>query len=340
MCVKKVNNKIDSVQAMRGIAALSVVVFHIGLFHFGQYGVDLFFCISGFIMIYISEKGMNQFFLKRAVRIVPLYWLMTLVYVPLRLLVPHGEVDLTDVSQVFQSLFFIPYESFGYRAQNMVVFPLVVQGWTLNYEVFFYIIFGIAAKISHKYRAMVASAVIFALVAASKISESNMFLLNWSGNPIMLEFCLGMLSYYLLFRVEGLKKMTDEKSIAHKVLVFIAISIWVLVLMLDTFSVNIGRFSSAGILSFLFFLLFFKAFEKKRPPRALIFIGNISYSVYLVHGLLISLQNKIYSVAEYSQQGVIIVLFILFPVIIAASYISWIVVEEWFTNYLYKKFGI
>jgi exopolysaccharide production protein ExoZ len=93
--------RISSIQCLRGIAALSVVIFHefdslnafspvnidelTGRLHvLGTIGVDIFFCISGFIMVVLLARtdeanSRGRFALRRAVRILPTYWLLTLL---------------------------------------------------------------------------------------------------------------------------------------------------------------------------------------------------------------------------------------------------------------------
>ena len=71
-------HRLESVQALRGVAVLFVVLSHVGFINFGAFGVDLFFCISGFIMMYITQKSTDNFFYKRVIRIIPLYWAMTI----------------------------------------------------------------------------------------------------------------------------------------------------------------------------------------------------------------------------------------------------------------------
>ncbi|WP_051124346.1 acyltransferase family protein [Erwinia tracheiphila] len=93
-------NKIESIQILRGLAALAVVLFHYrfylvpdgadrtvpdSLFSWGGIGVDLFFVISGFIMVYVTDgKGYGlktsvSFIVNRLIRIVPMYYLILLV---------------------------------------------------------------------------------------------------------------------------------------------------------------------------------------------------------------------------------------------------------------------
>ena len=71
-------NKIDNIQVLRFLAAFSVMMVHLPIFGFGSWGVDIFFVISGFIMMYVTEFNERNFLIKRIIRIVPLYWILTL----------------------------------------------------------------------------------------------------------------------------------------------------------------------------------------------------------------------------------------------------------------------
>ncbi|MGN1416334.1 MAG: acyltransferase family protein, partial [Oscillospiraceae bacterium] len=75
--------KLDSIQLLRAITALLIFFYHIDyicnfkLFDFGR-GVHLFFVISGFVIMYSTQKETNKHFIeKRMLRLLPLYWLLT-----------------------------------------------------------------------------------------------------------------------------------------------------------------------------------------------------------------------------------------------------------------------
>jgi exopolysaccharide production protein ExoZ len=193
-------NSIVSIQALRGIAAISVALVHfnaVALMLVGSdaplilyplaSGVDLFFVISGFVMVYSSEPlfaapgGSTTFFIRRLARIVPLYWSTTAIAIPLMSLpVTWGTL--------VQSYFFIPYLQ---PNGNMV--PLHGVGWTLNFEMFFYLTFAVAIFLPRRVAVPLLSAVLFgAVILGSLLSPSSAPLRYWS-DPIILEFVFGML---------------------------------------------------------------------------------------------------------------------------------------------------
>lgn len=141
------SSSLPSLQVLRALAALGVVFYHLDpgpqaagwrhlyqvLFARGHIGVDLFFVISGFIMVWTAptESGVRPalgFLVRRVFRVVPLYWLMTLVWV-------YG-VSHAGWPQLRQSLLFYPIDT----SMPMVFgFPALFVGWTLNYEMYFYL---------------------------------------------------------------------------------------------------------------------------------------------------------------------------------------------------------
>src|SRR5215467_2504234 len=153
------NPTIPAIQFLRALAAAAVVAFHVrfdfvnnvsppgflpAAFNLGAAGVDLFFVISGFVMVYSSESLFGRpnapatFLLRRIVRIVPLYWLMTSVMLAYVLARGFGPSDASP-QLALASYFFIPY-----RRPSGAMDPLYGIGWTLNYEMFFYVVFAVA----------------------------------------------------------------------------------------------------------------------------------------------------------------------------------------------------
>ncbi len=148
---------INNLQVTRAVAAYMVVLFHfLALFvwhlypeakylTFGAAGVDIFFVISGFIMVVTTSDGKTgpaDFLAKRIARIAPIYWLITLVLVAMSLagLKPIGILRM-QADWVVKSLFFIPFNRDGY------VEPINSVGWTLNYEMFFYVVFAVCLTV-------------------------------------------------------------------------------------------------------------------------------------------------------------------------------------------------
>ncbi|WP_230293026.1 acyltransferase [Croceicoccus sp. Ery5] len=196
---------IANIQALRALAALLVVIVHLELLlapvgieprhiMFGGGGVDLFFVISGFIMVYTTGQSWpstGNFLLNRVIRIVPLYWLITLAVFAIALAAP-SLLSSTEPRLDFlaKSLAFIPYVK-----ANGAVEPILFLGWTLNYEMFFYLFLGIG--LTWKGRGLVAVALFFvALVILGAILRASADFADpvarFYTAPILLEFVFGM----------------------------------------------------------------------------------------------------------------------------------------------------
>lgn len=290
-----------SIQALRGLAVMAVVVIHIQLyfsnklrmpdflpqFNIGAASVDVFFVISGFIMVYASERlfgqpgGMRIYFLRRIARIVPMYWAATtilLVYVLVRYDNFGAVAGGAQADYVIASYLFYPYvRPDGWGA------PLLGVGWTLNYEVFFYGLFGFLIMLSRRAVVVIIAATFCALIAIRQIFDVPNPFAYWF-NPLIIEFVFGMaiaLAYREGFRIPprvqwplvaaGLALLGYSWSKAH----FFPPD-------------SVQRVFYWGLPAILIVGSF--ALAAKRVPHNLFwrvsgFLGDASYSIYLVHTL-------------------------------------------------------
>jgi exopolysaccharide production protein ExoZ len=156
-------SKLIAIQYLRAVAAASVVLFHAStalferkgaLIHFqvGTYGVDMFFVISGFIMAYTARTASvspRDFVVRRAIRIVPVYFLLTTLTYVLALALPERFSTASgDIPTYVTSIFFIPH----FNPLLHYIQPLLGQGWTLNAEIFFYLLFAIGLLLGNRPR--------------------------------------------------------------------------------------------------------------------------------------------------------------------------------------------
>lgn len=194
--------RLHALQYLRAIAALIVVYSHAAiqisewkplLPYTGAYGVDIFFVISGFIMVYITKPDDTpvNFMVNRVRRVVPLYWfftlLMGLILFALPSLFKTGEFSW---AALLQSLFFIPH----YSLQNPeFVWPIVAPGWSLNYEMYFYLLFAISLVLAPRIRVAFIIAAITLVWAVFNISGSNAAVPRFIADPTVFEFVAGML---------------------------------------------------------------------------------------------------------------------------------------------------
>ena len=191
------------IQYLRGVAALLVVWYHsieqvpgVSNFFasgFGTSGVDLFFVISGFIMVTTTLDNAPtplEFMRRRIVRVVPLYWLLTLAMVGLALCVPtlFHSLIVAPVPLV-ESLLFVPHFSDSFPS---MVWPLLVPGWTLNFEMFFYVVFACSLWLPTRLR-LPALALVFGTLVTVGLTQgpfttaaARVYL-----SPLLIEFVAG-----------------------------------------------------------------------------------------------------------------------------------------------------
>jgi len=210
MATETSRQDLPSIQILRGIAALMVVVFHTKtqLVRMGKpvdlgflsAGVDIFFVISGFIMWISTEHAKDRtaiaFFRNRLIRIVPLYWCVTLAVAAMALLAPRLlQSTSVDPALVLASLFFIAWPNAGLGKYE----PLVAPGWTLNLEMFFYLTFTVAIAGSREpfRRGVIVAALILAAVVLRAAVPGLPPSVAFYGNGIVLEFLFGIGLGYL-----------------------------------------------------------------------------------------------------------------------------------------------
>lgn len=294
------------VQALRGIAALMIVMVHArfylrgetgefiaqNFFYHGALGVDLFFMLSGFLMVITttncdgSYRYAYEFFCKRVARIWPVYAFSCLLLLVFSLYFPTFGLPLSEYRKFFESLFFIPIDP---NAPLYFSLPIAVA-WTLCFEFYFYVVFG-ASLLFGKWR-WVALAVWFlvTLVAIPMSTETfNLSVVdtyryldfryaNLAVNPIVVEFILGMLVGKLYLSETWLpnRYVMGALTVAAAVLV--------------------GVLSATGIANFhgplgwgdtVFVLFLCIAMLSKvvrlGAPAWLAWLGMISYSLYVTH---------------------------------------------------------
>ncbi len=287
-------SRLISIQILRAVAAFGVMSTHLWWdlvapnSIFGTFGVDLFFVISGFIMVYVSESLFGQktspatFFVRRVVRIVPLYWMITLAI----LIGGHSlglAADTTWLNVTGSFLFFPTTHPDGGTG------PVLLVGWTLNYEMFFYVVFAIATLLSRKI-AVIAVTMFFLVVVIVprlfRIPLDNLFGAFWC-NPMVFEFAFGMW-IALIFR-EGLR---ISRWVSY-VLIAAGLALLILTYFYNFFGFSdfatLGRVTGwGGSAAIIVAAVVLADVKPATSPiwMGLAFLGDASYALYLVHTLI------------------------------------------------------
>ncbi len=340
MSFKKI---INSIQFLRGFAALAVVIHHTGgyvkryfeptllfgdKFSIGFAGVDLFFVISGFIIHFTSKNYLNnpsklkEYLQKRFIRVYPIYWIITTILFLSSWLI---------VLLLNKNIFSIGYpNTVSAYIQTYLLLPLHFAinpvTWTLSYEIFFYLCFAILI-ISKRLWIIPASILVVSFynifINVPEVVEVKLNYFNFVFSGYNFEFMFGFLIYQFYEKI----KLSNIISV---ILLILSISIIVL------FGYEIGDYDSyKRVLTFglpsgliLLSLLNLENSDAISFPKFTLTLGDASYALYLIHFPMMLLMNKFPQMMGYSftaEQEVLYSYFIIFSIIISSVYIhKWI----------------
>lgn len=301
--------RMDSLQCLRGLAALAVVLFHLrgveikylqgpalldGVARYADAGVDLFFVVSGFVMTtvaagrYTKEGAGTQFLVKRAWRVLPMYWIFTTLVVGLMAVVPTMVNSSYADQSVLASYLLIPHAQL----------PVLTVGWTLMHEAYFYLIF--AGAIAFVPERVVPA---FLLLWAAAIGAAAWLppgpatpAHNLVTSPLTYEFIAGaMLGLYWRRIPSGLALPLIVAGFATAVVAGMALPETGPATI--TVGTRVAWFGSAAVL-LLAGSVTLEAQGRSRLPAWLIRLGDSSYSLYLTHIFVISVMGRAWAMAS------------------------------------------
>ena len=342
---KSGSGKIQNIQALRGIAVLLVVCFHLttierkyggtttilpDFFQFGMFGVDLFFVISGFVMVTITRGKFQQprkalvFLYHRISRIYPLYWFYSLLVLAVFLYQPslvnsfqNSQVDLTA--------------SFLLLPQSLR--PLLMVGWTLVHEMYFYLVFFLLLFLPERF--LVPALCTWAVALLIFFPEASVSGSPWqlvAANPLTMEFIGGCFIALLTGNRHDLRRSPRMALICVAGL-FIGS---VLLFMYHWHTTGLveppdwKRILILGLPALLIIYLMVKAEQQNIVlPVSLQKIGDASYSIYLSHILTLNLLGRIWQ--HFTMDSTIdnrLVLPFLFSAVVGAGIMSYIFIER------------
>lgn len=329
--MKKLHGKgmFRSIQILRAVAVWFVVLHHtkqiifsdaIGIplineiAHKGAAGVDLFFVISGFIIyqsIYSKEISAARFTINRAIRIIPAYWLFTGIAALLALCFDGlMYATTTNPELLVRSLLFIPTE----RSDLTVYIPFLTVGWTLNYEMLFYLLSSLVLLISREKYIVLMSLLIIFSYESLKPSMSQM---PFFGNGMMLEFLLGI--FIADFHKNGL-----FNNISPTLLIIISACSFLFIFNIpeDHDVLYIGLPCAIIVASFIGLE---PLIRNTKTVNFIVRLGDYSYSTYLCHVIIIC--TLLYIFKESSNAKYITSLLCI-PFILLSSYASYKYIEK------------
>jgi exopolysaccharide production protein ExoZ len=318
------SRRFDWLQALRGLAALAVVLTHVRIefrgtplwesadawLRGGESGVDLFFVISGFIMVHTirNDRGgwlsAKSFMIKRLARVWPAYALLTLVVGMLAY--RAGLFSNTDNLQaLIRSIIFVPV-SYQQLFQNQIV----IQGWTLNFEMYFYLVLAICLAAGRLRWAIFFSWFIFSLIVVPLLLQSPsltdpalVFSDGWApfpylkilANPIIWEFVGGACA--------GLAYNTSLRFGSAPVswaAVIVAAAICALCVLNPDYSHGPTQWGW-GFIVLVATLAIASKDIALNPPGLFVGLGDMSYTLYLTHVAVIFFASQMLASLSFDK---------------------------------------
>lgn len=327
------------IQVLRALAALMVAVHHVqgdasflaaraGTSFTPSHalpwtaGVDLFFVISGFIMVHSSAglfdrpDGARLFIARRIARIVPLYWAATTLFLVMLLVSPALlNSGAPSFAQIAASYLFWPMANAASQLQ-----PIYSLGWTLNYEMLFYALFGAALLAPGRLVAPLVTVALAGLVGAQVTAGPLPLPLGFWGQPIVLEFAAGM--------AVGLLRQNGLRLDGHLRWLMAAAGIAMFVIASGDgwAQTSWGAVALRGPAALLLVTAAACGRNVTAPSalvRALALLGDASYALYLVHPFAMRALREVFARTAPSATSLFVVLALIAAVLAALAVYRW-----------------
>lgn len=290
--------RFQGLQVLRAVAVLFVIWTHLrfGVGNSdhpliattaGAVGVDIFFVLSGFIIAHsasdIKTRGL-EFMLRRLARVIPLYYLLSLYFLPMA---------LGDFSRLWNSFLFLPLFDLTHLSN-----PLHEFGWTLCFEVWFYVVFAVAlcfagARLAWAYTACflgVGAALIYCFYRGSWFFPAFAF------NPMVIQFVFGVLIYKFRTRIgRRLGCIAAVSAILLFIAVFETTELgWYSRVLSDRdLSLQRGLIWGGFAACLVVVILALENMNFSKWPAWGVYIGDASFSIYLIQPFAIRATRRL-----------------------------------------------
>lgn len=347
---KYIKNKIDALQIIRGYAAILVALCHIWndgwlpdtLVELGGFGVDIFFVLSGFIMCLTvklntgaNAKNAKYFMKKRISRIYPAYIICA---IPVMLFVTQAE-GVKDLYFYIGNLLLLPTFT-GNPNYRLALAP----GWSLTYEMFFYVVFSFVLLFSSNrkkilYTVFLILTIGVLLVYLLNIQGEQLNWVNFSymiGDTRLLNFASGIVCYYCYMHFK--EKISFHINTGIVLLLIVSFITAILIYL------KLPNFISRGVPAIAIIIVFSlinNTSLNNYGMRKLIFLGDASYSIYLIHYYFTFFKFKALELVNYNASMNTVLLntvdIIMFILSITAGCLFYVFVEKPIVNFVSKK---
>ncbi|QCT21483.1 acyltransferase [Jejubacter calystegiae] len=357
--------KLNSLQALRGLAALFVVIFHYhfrlggpdehaleywhSIFGWSFIGVDIFFVISGFIMVYTTRQHSpgivtsGKFLLNRMIRILPLYYLLLFFAFLL-----NGAFYLLDNEESARNLI----SALTFTVSTIAASPQYIDleqmynvRWTLNYELYFYLVFALCLLFRQRILPLLAWAAAAVFIIPALFGNAPTLnihgyqvehaLWGFLSNPVILDFVVGALAGGLYVKLE---KAARQRWLQQLALGLALVMVFAIVMGLYTqhlylLSLRLGV--AIGITILL--LSIAEPVLHNYIPRIALYAGNISFSLYLCHNTVNYFVFDHLGDKATSMPAILGLIALSITLSLALSHCTWKYIEVGLTRWLKAK---
>ena len=295
---------LEVVQAMRALACTSIFLYHLPerwmviQTSYSTFILTVFFVFTGYFLIESTRKNDKHYFLKKIIRLIPLYWTLTILLFVVSCLIPSMLGKTYTFSQLIKSFFFIPY----YGADGKF-FPIVPVGWTLILEVYDYIVFYFLYVLAFKQSKMrdeLTLITYLAFVFVIQILKNCFGIINLMVSVFTYKyhyaFAFGLFINMIIHKTKKMDISIFSNTKQVQWCTSILLIVWFAFfsyLINDSWALLSGFIITSIALFFLRNITF---------PKVLVQLGNMSFSFYLIHRFVIEFTAKI---THYFASGII-----------------------------------
>jgi len=328
-------------------------------FFSGRIGVDIFFMISGFVM-YVTEseharsgaRAALDFFVKRLIRVAPMYWLATVI------VYNFGTYEINTCG-IWHSVLFVPETpDINPEPAPFFCYPKLFVGWTLNYEMWFYVAFALSLLFG-RWRSPMVFLIVTAPMLFSWAHTGRVDLHSWYGtgyqtawfsmiaNPLLLEFLAGIglgMMYQSRIMVWGTRAGKVALAMAGVFFVYVYVlgylavqtggAVWLPHFLTRMINYRTAHgILNAGLCCFVLFFLILVYEKNCRVPMNGFFkkLADASYLIYLLHTLILHFVMK---ELEFLHDSIAAYMWVYVIVLVLASLLLHITIEAPLTRWL------
>jgi exopolysaccharide production protein ExoZ len=341
-------SRLESIQVLRAIAAIGVVFTHAitrigtafpdanqhsvlagsdGQLTAGDAGVDLFFAISGFIMLYVHQDDFGKaraplnFMIKRIIRIVPIYWSLTTAALIVLMVAPQlftTHYRGIDLPWIIGSYLFVPIAPPGWNAT-----PVVGVGWTLNFEMFFYVAFAFALFLPRRLALHLIFVGFGGLVAIGVILQPSTPVLGLVTNWLLLDFLMGVaIALWLVAR----GRLPPAAAFALLLIGAVCLAATILWPPPEEGPLRVLKWGIPTAL--IVFAMSSIDIPEGRVAKPLSILGDASYSIYLFQFFALPAFARVMQAAGAAAIAFDINVVILTVLVTASGFFCWLLLER------------